>query len=352
MNSRPEKRDTKRGVLNRAIFQSRDLLSRLPKYQCSAFVLGAILLITPAFISCRPAPKQRLRIGTNINPGYECLYLARNLGYQHDLNVRLVEFPSASCVIRAFRNQLIDAAALTMDEALLLASQGHAPKVVLIMNFSHGGNVILAQPDISSFRELKAKRIGVESTAMGAYVLSRAIEMGGLQPEDIAIVPLEASEHEEAFLNKQVDALVTTEPTRSRLLRKGARQLFDSSLIPNDIVEVLVVREEALQTYRPELAGITASWFKATEHLHNHFALDANEMAPRTGMDPADLLLSLRSLNTPDLQENKRLLSRQDAGFTRRLTTLAKTMAQHELLPGAVDPLTLLSDELFQEGTE
>ena len=55
---------------------------------------------------------QPIRIGTNVWPGYEPLYLARSLqDWQQDGDIVLVEYPSSTEVIRAFRNRAIESAA-------------------------------------------------------------------------------------------------------------------------------------------------------------------------------------------------------------------------------------------------
>ncbi len=91
--------------------------------------MPAVLALSLAGCGVEPAPP--LRIGTNVWSGYEPLYLARELGYLDPRSVHLVEYPSASEVIRAFRNQAIEAAALTFDEVLLLTQDGFEPRVVL-----------------------------------------------------------------------------------------------------------------------------------------------------------------------------------------------------------------------------
>lgn len=119
-------------------------------------------------LSCGPAPEPLLRIGTNTWPGYEPLYLARSLGYYEGSPITLVELTSASEVIHALRSGTLEGAALTLDEVLTLLDDGFDLKVVLVMDFSNGGDVLLAKPGIDSTADLRGKRIAVEYTAVGA----------------------------------------------------------------------------------------------------------------------------------------------------------------------------------------
>ena len=66
-------------------------------------------------------PEAALRIGTNVWIGSEPLYLARELGRLDPTAVQLVEYPSASEVLRAFRNQAIDGMVISLDELFGLA---------------------------------------------------------------------------------------------------------------------------------------------------------------------------------------------------------------------------------------
>jgi NitT/TauT family transport system substrate-binding protein len=353
MKDHPYNRDTEGILLNCTTARPRVLLLRLSASLASrhGWILIALLPLM-LLVSCYRCPDHRLFVGTNINPAHECLYLARSLGYQKTIQARLVELPSASGVLRAFRNRSIDCAAITLDEALLLAAQGQNPKIVLVMNLSHGGDVILAQPEFSTFHQLKGKRIGVESSAMGAYILSRALELGEVPLDEVIIVQLEANEHEAAFRNREIDAIVTSDPVRTHLIKDGALTLFDNALIPNEIIEVLVVREDALATYHQELEELIHSWFQAVDHLNKYPEAAATQMAARTGMSANDLLSAMETLSTPQRQENQQLLGLKDPQFLTILTQLSETMSQRGLLPVPVNAHSLLTDKFVRENKE
>ena len=76
--------------------------------------------------AARASRKPPLRIGTNVWIGSEPLYLARELGHLDPAAVQLVEYPSASEVLRAYRNQAIDGMVISLDELFGLAADGLA----------------------------------------------------------------------------------------------------------------------------------------------------------------------------------------------------------------------------------
>ena len=290
---------------------------------------------------CSPAPPEPLRIGTNVWPGYEPLYLARELGYYDKQPTHLVEHAAATEVIRAFRNGTIEAAALTLDEVLLLAQHDQEPRIVLVMDFSNGGDALIAHPVLSELEDLRGRRIGVESTALGAYMLKRTLDHAGLDHTDVEVVSLPVDKHERAFLNRQVDAVVTFEPVRSKLLKQGAVELFDSSRIPGEIIDVLVVRQTYLERQPQVVDAMLNGWFKALAFHDSEPATSAAIMARRHDLSVEEFLDALATLHIPSLQENIRQLSGPEPALNKTANLLQDVMLDHNLQdnPVALDTL-------------
>ena len=107
---------------------------RLCLLACFALVLSG----------CVREPEPALRIGTNVWIGSEPLYLARELGRLDSKTIQLVEYPSASEVLRAFRNQAIDGMVISLDELFGLAVDGLQPRVILVVDVSNGADAVVA----------------------------------------------------------------------------------------------------------------------------------------------------------------------------------------------------------------
>ena len=211
------------------------------KRLCVFTAIALLLTVT----GCVREPEAVLRIGTNVWIGSEPLYLARELGHLDPATVQLVEYPSASEVLRAFRNQAIDGMVISLDELFGLAVDGFQPRIILVVDVSHGADVVVGRRGMRTMHDLKGKSVAVESSALGAFVLSRALAINGMQASDVNVVHLESNEQPEAFEKGQVDAAVTFDPYRAQFLRAGAKTLFDSTQIPGEIVDLLAVRATA-----------------------------------------------------------------------------------------------------------
>lgn len=307
--------------------------------------LGALLCLLLALIAsgCVREPEPPLRIGTNVWIGSEPLYLARELGHLDAGSVRLVEYPSASEVLRAFRNQAIDGMVISLDEVLVLAADGLQPKIILAVDLSHGADVVIGRAGIQSFKELKGKKIAVESGALGAYVLSRALAINGMHTHEVNIVHLESNEHPRAFAKGEVDAAVTFDPFRLHMLRAGGTTLFDSTQIPGEIVDLIAVRASALEKQPKAIRILITGWFKAIDYLRREPADAAQRMGKRQQISGEQFLETLKGLRLPSREENLKLLKGKPPGLVVTGEKLMALMLQAKLLRAEANIEALLA---------
>ncbi len=270
---------------------------------CFALLL-AMLFLTGCPASA-PAP---LRIGTNTWLGYEPLYLARDLGLFTGGTVQPVRFGSNTESIAALSEKRLEAAALTLDEALSVAQFDPDLVIVLVNDFSQGADALLVRPEITKPGDLKGRRIGVESSAVGAYMLQRFLDKTHLTEKELRVVHLPIDKQEAAFAAGEISAVITFEPVKTHLLAGGARILFDSSEIPGEIIDVVVVRASYLRHHPKEVGILLDGWFRALEQLRKDPAGAAEKMQNGLGLKVEEIVQGYKGLRLPDRQENRALL--------------------------------------------
>jgi NitT/TauT family transport system substrate-binding protein len=320
--------------------------SRLIRRPLALLALGVLVL---ALCGCMRETELPLRIGTNVWIGCEPLYLARDLGYLDREAVQLVEYPSASEVSRAFRNQAIDGMVISLDELFVLATDGLQPRIVGIVDVSHGADVVVGRPGMRTMKDLRGKRVAVESGALGAFVLSRALALNEMRASDVTIVPLESNEHPAAFSQHQVDGAVTFDPYRTELLGAGARTLFDSSQIPGEIVDLLAVRASVLETNPRAVQNLLAGWFKALDHLEREPKDAAARMAVREQITAEQFLRALHGLRVPSRADNLKMLAGPNPALVVSGRRLMALMVQEKLLRSTLDIEDLLAPGPLQK---
>lgn len=315
------------------------------KYALLSLFIGFCAI---ALTNCVTQPTSPLRIGANLWTGYETLYLARDLGYYDETEIKLVDYPSGTEEVRAYRNQEVEGAGLSIDQVLLLAATQENIKIIAVMDFSNGSDVILGKPEIKDIKALKGKRVGVEATALGALFITRALEKNDMSIQDVQIVSLELTEHENAYKEGRIDAVVTFGPARTKLLEAGANLLFDSSMIPGEIVDTLAVSDEAIAKYPQALQSLVNGRFKALDYFEKNPQDAAVRIAKRTQVTPEQILDAFKGLKQPNLADNQKLLDQRDPTLVASMTKLVEIMVDNNLLPKAVDPASLLDDQFVK----
>lgn len=290
----------------------------------AARLLLACLML--AMTACGKDNRAPLRIATNNWPGYWPLYLAEVEG---QLDARLQELSSASEVLRAFRNHNVEVAALTLEEFLQLLDEGNEPRIVLVLDYSSGADTVIARPPINSVADLRGHVVGAESTAMGAYVLHRALASAGLKDGDVKIVAYDYGDHEAAYERGLVDAIVTFEPIRSRLLAQGAHEVFNSAAMPGEIADVLVVDPRTERERGPELLKLIESWYAAVAKLNSDTPQAAKRLEHLTRLTPAQFAEAMHGIHLVTREKNHNLLG-GDLGTA--VARLAKFMRDADML--------------------
>ena len=296
-----------------------------------------------ALSGCIREPEPALRIGTNVWIGSEPLYLARELGHLDLGAVQLVEYPSASEVLRAYRNQAIDGMVISLDELFSLAVDGLQPRAILVVDVSHGADAVVGRRGMRSMHDLKGRPVAVESGALGAFVLSRALALNGMQPADVRVVHLESNEQPGAFEKGQIDGAVTFDPYRVQLLRSGATTLFDSTQIPGEIVDLVAVRASVLEKQPNAVRALLSGWFAALEYMK----LDPKDAARRMGIrqqtSGEQFLAALRGLHIPSREQNLRMLGGAAPELSLTGRRLMALMLDSKLLRDKLEIETLLA---------
>jgi NitT/TauT family transport system substrate-binding protein len=306
------------------------------------FVLASVAVLALSS-GCSREPETALRIGTNVWIGSEPLYLARELGYLDPSVVQLVEYPSASEVLRAYRNQAIDGMVISLDELFGLAVDGLQPKIILVVDVSHGADVVVGRPGMKSMQDLKGKAIAVESGALGAFVLSRALSLNGMQASDVNVVHLESNEQPKAFEAGKLDGAVTFDPYRGQFLKMGATTLFDSTQIPGEIVDLVAVRAPVIGKQPKAVQALLTGWFRATDYMTRDPKDAAQRMGKRQQISGEQFLAAQKGLHVPTRDENLKMIGGAAPELVASGRKLMTLMVDAKLLRAPVEIEGLLA---------
>lgn len=318
--------------------------------RCIIRIIAAVLL--PLLLAaCDKTPTPPLVFGANLWAGYEPVYLARELGYFSADNLRLAEYGNAADVKRAFLKHELHLAAVTLDEALQLRGDVPDLKIVLLCDASNGADVILAQSGIADLKQLQGRRVGVGNSVQGEYFLSLALRSAGMQAGQVEVVHLPDAEQEAAFRAHKVDALVTAEPARTRLLGMGAQVLFDSSRVPGKILNVLVTRDDDMGRYHNEMVELVRGWQRALEYQRSQPDKAAQIMGQHEHMDAAQFGRAMQGIELLGMQRNRELLLGEPPAVGVGVEAVQRFLLERGLINMGADTATLLDTSLLAGAT-
>jgi NitT/TauT family transport system substrate-binding protein len=307
--------------------------------------LCMMLLLT----ACGGQYVEPLVFGAVTWPGYEPVYVARELGYLKENQVHLAEFTNTTEVLRSFRNGKLHIAGLTLDEALGLRRSVPDLQIFMVVDFSNGADVLMVRHGIRDLGQLKGKRIGVEKTALGAYFLSLILREAHLSGKDIQIVSLPLDEHVQAFRAGRVDALVTFGLAVDELRKLGAEVLFDSSKIPGKIVDTLVVRASDAEAHEAQMHEFTDAWFRGLSAIQQDHAHTYPFMAQREQATEAQIVSILGGLQLVDKQGNLKQIAGNSPPLLVTSNEIQRVLKENGLATGSDDLSRLFNPHFIED---
>ena len=307
---------------------------------------SAAIFILFSLAACSQAPQQPLRISSSPWPGYEPLYLARDLDYLPADKVDLFELPSSDINMESFRNRSTDISTLTLDETIELIHDGLKLRIILVMDVSNGGDAVLAAPDIRSLADIKGKRISIVNIPLGLYMLNRLLDFAGLKRNDVEVFPMPENKQEQFFLQGKADVVITFEPVKTRLLSHGLHVIFDSSNIPNEIFDLMVVHEDTYKKRKQELCFLTQQWFKTLDYIKWNKADAAQRITKRLGLQEDQFDNLMAGIHLPDKNQNLKLLGGDSPELLVPARKLVQIMVNERQLSRPIDPSHTLDLEI------
>jgi NitT/TauT family transport system substrate-binding protein len=296
-----------------------------------------LLAFTLQLVACESLPLPLLVQGMNSWVGYDPLVLARDRDMIDTAQIKVVELSSSSETMRGFRNGLIDAAALTLDEALRLASEGQDLRLVALLDASAGADVVLARQGIDTLQALRGETIAVERSAVGALMLTRLLQKAGLRLADVNVLNLEASLHLDALRNGRAVAAISYQSLAVSLKKAGFHVVFDSTGLSDELFDVLVVRASTLSERPAQVDALIAGWRDGLRALEHDRAAVAADMARGTDMTPEEYLDTLGGLAFYEPAASLEQLSSQPPPLVHGAERLVRTLIAAGLLEQAPD---------------
>ena len=191
-------------------------------------------------------------------------------------------------------------------QALTLIGAGIETRHVLLGDVSLGGDQIIGKPEIRSVKQLKGRKVGVESASTGYPMLVYALESNGLSLDDIKRIELSGATAPVALNAGRVDAAYTWEPYISTALKKGFRTIYEAGDKPGIISDFLVIRDSYAKDNPDAVVRLLKTWQAGVEYLRSNPEDAYQAVADGMNIPLSDVRVGLNQtkLKSTDLQES------------------------------------------------
>lgn len=234
-----------------------------------------------------------IKIGYSDWPGYTVLEVAKQKGWFKDagLDVEMVWF-EYSPSIDAFAAGKIDGVTIVAGDALVTGASGSKSKIVCLIDYSEGSDMIVGGPGVDSIKDLKGKKVGVELTLVEHELLLQALKDNGMSQSDVTLVGTATDKTPQTLASGQVAAIGAWYPISGQALKQvpGSKKLFTSADAKGLIFDVIAVNPSSYAAHKEDWAKITAIYYKCVDYLMDPKTRDdaIKIMAAKVGADPVE----------------------------------------------------------------
>jgi NitT/TauT family transport system substrate-binding protein len=156
-----------------------------------------------------------------------------------------------------------DGCTMTNMDALSIPAAGGVDTTALIIGDYSNGNDGLVLKDGGDLASIAGQSVNLVELSVSHYFLARALESVGLSERDITVVNTSDADMVSIYGTPDVTAVATWNPMLSEILASGEGELvYDSSEIPGEILDLMVVNTEVLVANPDFGKALVGAWFE------------------------------------------------------------------------------------------
>lgn len=240
-----------------------------------ALLAGALL----AFPLAAPA-QETVRLGNLKFAHYGAVSYIKEIAPKCGIKVDEKVFAKGPDVMQAIMAGELDVGT-TASEAAISARASGVP-ILVVAGFAKGGARFVVRPDlpIAKVQDLKGKKVGVTRGGIHEVLLSAVLGQAGLSwsdqaGKDVQIVYLAFPDLNQALMQKNIDAMMQSEPYSSKALNDGiGKELLKPYDTPIGVpVRTMVMTEKFVAEKRPLAEKFIKCFLIATKAFMDDKAL-------------------------------------------------------------------------------
>lgn len=247
------------------------------------------------------APKKHFKLAWTIYVGWMPWPYAAEHGIvrkwadKYGLSIDVVQINDYAESINQYTAGAFDALTITNMDTLATPAVGGVDSTSIITGDYSNGNDAVILKDKDSLGAIKGQKVNLVQFSVSHYLLDRALQTIGLSERDVHVVNTSDSDMEAAWKTPSVSAVVTWNPIVQDILAdKHAHEVFDSSKIPGEIMDLCIVNSATLHDNPDFAKALVGIWYDVLHVMQTSPAARA-EMGKQSGTDEAGFESQLKT---------------------------------------------------------
>ena len=263
------------------------------------------------------ARAEPLKVGYSDWLGYTVLEIAKQKDWfkEAGVEVELVWFDYLAS-LDAFAAGKIDGVCTVATDALVNGANGTKSKIIALLDYTEGGDMIIGKPGVESIKDLKGQKVGLELTLVEHLLLLKALEVNGMKQSDVELVNTPTNETPQTLASGKVAAVGAWYPIAGQALKAvpGSKPLFTSADAKGLIYDVLSVNPTSFAKNKEAWTKFVGVYYKCVDYILDPKTREEGSkiMAAKAGADAAEYFKALPGCHFLTLAEAKKAYEKSD----------------------------------------
>jgi len=246
------------------------MMNRLRKLFWRTGLLALLLSATVAGPAMAAAEKTSFNVAWSIYVGWMPWDYADQSGIlkkwatKYGIKIKLTQINDYVESINQYTAGQFDACVMTNMDMLTIPAAGGVDSTALIMgDFSNGNDGVVLKGKGKTLADIKGQKVNLVELSVSHYLLVRGLTSAGMRERDVKIVNTSDADVVAAFSTPASTAVVTWKPQLSTVLgMQDAQLVFDSSKIPGEIMDLMVVNTATLSANTKLGKALVGAWYE------------------------------------------------------------------------------------------
>jgi len=273
-------------------------------------IASIIIAVSSLSASAFAAENKPLTVGMTTWVGYGLLHLADQKGFfkKNGVDVSLMTVQDKPSTAAAIATGRLDGWSTTVDTFIFYNAQKLGIKQVLAVDFSRGGEGVVASKDVQSVRDLKGKTVGAEEGSSTYFFLLNLLADNQLTTKDVKLQSMRAGDAGAAFAAGRLDAAATWDPWLSKAKERGGHILASTAEKPGLIVDTVAFRIDVIEKRPDDIKNFIKAYFEAYDYWKTSPDEANAVMAKALGIKDDEFRSSLAGLEFVSREDNEKYI--------------------------------------------